>query len=55
MGMIGLDKGIHHSMRKVQLRKLLKSSENVTAKSVAKAIVSPFYGVNDFAFATASA
>lgn len=53
--MTGLDKGLDSYLRKVELQQLLKRLEIVTAKTVAKAIVSPFFGVNDFAFARASA
>ena len=41
-------------MRAVELEKLLKSFQRINAKNIlaqAKSVVSPYYGVNDFAFA----
>jgi hypothetical protein len=41
-------------MRAVELEKLLKSFQSISAKNtlaMAKSVVSPYFGVNDFAFA----
>jgi len=41
-------------MRAVELWELLKSPESINAKNIvaqAKSVVSPYFGVNDFAFA----
>jgi len=39
-------------MRAVELQKLFKSLGSISAKNTfAKAVVSPYFGVNDFAFA----
>jgi hypothetical protein len=41
-------------MRAIELQKLLKSLESISAKNtfaMAKSVVSPYFGVNDFAFA----
>ena len=41
-------------MHAIELQKLFKSLESINAKNIvaqAKAVVSPYFGVNDFAFA----
>lgn len=42
-------------MHKGELKYLLKLLEKSTAKTAAAKIVSPYFGVNDFAFAYAKA
>lgn len=42
------------TMRAIELWKLLKSPESISAKNTlakAKSVLSPYFGVNDFAFA----
>ena len=53
-GMTGLDKWDSLTMRAVELWELFKSPERINAKNIlaqAKSVVSPYFGVNDFAFA----